>query len=107
MSFNWYTTEAALMTPSFVSTNEDMSDATEFKADVASVVSEYAERDEDGYYIYASVATDEEGDFLVDENMQPEEEVYGYFTDEQITRENTKWTADGDELELPAAAGSN
>lgn len=97
MSFNWYTTDAFDDSMVRVSTNEDMSDAVEFEAEVEEVTSEYAERDEDGYYIYASVTTDEDGEFIVNENGEPEE-VLGYFTDEQITRENTQWTSDGDEL---------
>lgn len=97
MSFNWYTTDAFEDSVVRVSTNKDMSDAKEFSADVAEVVSEYAERDADGYYIYASTTRDEDGNFIVDENGEPVE-VLGYFTDEQITRENTQWTADGDEL---------
>ncbi len=94
MSFNWYTSDRLDDSVVRVSTSEDMADATEFPAEVAEVVSEYAERDADGYYIYASVTTDEDGDFLVDDNGEPEE-VLGYFTDEQITRENTEWTATG------------
>ncbi|HZK31881.1 MAG TPA: metallophosphoesterase family protein [Corynebacterium sp.] len=94
MSFNWYTTDRLEDSVVRVSTSEDMSDATEFSADVAEVLSEYAERDAEGYYIYASVTTNEDGDFLVDDNGEPEE-VLGYFTDEQITRENTEWTATG------------
>lgn len=97
MSFNWYTTDNLTDSVVRVSTSEDMADAVEFTADVSEVASEYAERDAEGYYIYASVTTDEEGDFLVDDNGEPEE-VLGYFTDEQITRENTEWTADGDGL---------
>lgn len=97
MSFNWYTTDRLDDSVVRVSVNEDMSDAVEFPAEVDEVLSEYAERDADGYYIYASVTTDDEGDFLVDDNGEPEE-ILGYFTDEQITRDNTQWTADGDEL---------
>lgn len=97
MSFNWYTTDAVKDSVVRVSTKEDMSDAKEFPADVAEVTSEYAERDKDGYYIYASVAVDDEGEFILDDNGEPKE-VYGYFTDEQIDRENTKWTSIGDEL---------
>ncbi|STC69171.1 purple acid phosphatase family protein [Corynebacterium pilosum] len=97
MSFNWYTTDKLDDSVVRVSTNEDMSDPLEFEADVAEVTSDYAERDENGYYIYASVTTDEDGNFLVDENNEPEE-VLGYFTDEQITRDNTQWTAEGNNL---------
>lgn len=97
MSFNWYTTDRVADSEVRVSTNPDMSGAVAFPAQINQVVSEYAERDADGFYIYASVTTDDDGDFIVDENGDPVE-VLGYFTDEQITRENTKWTADGDEL---------
>ena len=97
MSFNWYTTDNVEDSVVRVSTSEDMSDPMEFEADVEEVTSEYAERDENGYYIYAHITTDEDDEFLVDENGEPEE-ILGYFTDEQIDRENTQWTADGDEL---------
>lgn len=97
MSFNWYTTDSIDDSVVRISTNEDMSDAIEFPAEVEKVTSEYAERDEDGYYIYASITRDEEGDMIVDENGDPEE-VLGYFTDEQITRDNTQWTAEGSKL---------
>ena len=97
MSFNWYTTDKIEDSVVRVSTKEDLSDAKEFEADIEKVTSEYAERDKDGYYIYASVAKDDEGEFLLDENEKPEE-VYGYFTDEQIDRDNTEWTTNGSEL---------
>ena len=97
MSFNWYTTDATDSSVVRVSTSEDLADAQEFPAETAEVTSEYAERDADGYYIYASVTTDEEGEFLLDDNGEPEE-ILGYFTDEQITLENTQWTAEGSDL---------
>lgn len=97
MSFNWYTTDATDSPVVRVSTSEDLADAQEFPAKTAEVTSEYAERDADGYYIYASVTTDEEGEFLLDDNGEPEE-ILGYFTDEQITLENTQWTAEGSDL---------
>lgn len=97
MSFNWFTTDAVEGSVVRVSRSEDMSSAREFPAHTKAVISEYAERDKDGYYIYASVATDEDGSFLVDEDGQPDE-VLGYFTDAQIDRENTRWTAEGGKL---------
>lgn len=97
MSFNWYTTKKLDDSVVRVSTKEDMSEPMEFKADAKEVTSQYAERDENGFYIYAKVTTDEDGEFIVDDEGKPEE-ILGYFTDEQIDRENTKWTADGDEL---------
>ncbi|MEY8370255.1 metallophosphoesterase family protein [Aerococcaceae bacterium 50-4] len=97
MGFNWYTTEEMADAKVKVSTSENMSDPIEFAAEASQVTSDYAERDENGYYIYASVATDEEGEQLLDNEGQPEE-VLGYFTDEQIDRENTEWTSDGGNL---------
>ncbi|WIM67660.1 metallophosphoesterase family protein [Corynebacterium breve] len=97
MSFNWFTTDAIADSVVLVSTNENMSGAVEFTAETTEIVSEYAERDADGYYIYADVTKDEKGNFIVDENGEPEE-VLGYFTDEQITRENSQWTAQGSGL---------
>lgn len=97
IGFNWYTTEEMADAKVKVSTSEDMSDPIEFAAEASQVTSDYAERDENGYYIYASVETDEEGEQLLDDEGQPEE-VLGYFTDEQIDRENTEWTSDGGNL---------
>ncbi|WP_232089646.1 fibronectin type III domain-containing protein [Aerococcus urinaeequi] len=97
MGFNWYTTEEMSDAKVKVSTSEDMSDAIEFTAEASPVTSDYAERDENGYYIYASVTTDEEGEKILDDEGQPEE-VLGYFTDEQIDRDNTEWTSDGGNL---------
>lgn len=87
MSSNWYTTENITDSVVRVFTSEDMSDAVEFSADVAEVASEYAERDAEGYYIYASVTTDEEGDFLVDEA--------GYLPLQEVTEHTNKVTATG------------
>ncbi|MCY3036311.1 fibronectin type III domain-containing protein [Aerococcus sp. Group 2] len=97
MGFNWYTTDKMPDAKVKVSKSEDMSDPVEFAAEATEVTSEYAERDKDGYYIYAAAKKDEDGNFIVDENGKPEE-VDGYFTDEQITTDNTQWTSEGSSL---------
>lgn len=97
MAFNWFTTDKVEDSVVRLSTSEDMIDPIEFPAEIEEVTSEYAERDANGFYIYASITMNEDDEFIVDDKGQPEE-ILGYFTDEQITRENTKWTADGDEL---------
>lgn len=97
ISFNWYTSDRVPDSMVRISTSEDMSDVLEFPADTSEVTSHYAERDKDGHYIYASVPRDDDGRFLVDEKGEPKE-ILGYFTDEQITLDNTEWTADGGEL---------
>lgn len=97
MAFNWYTKDDLDDSMLRVSDQEDMSGAMEFPAETTEVTSRYAERDKDGYYIYAAAATDEEDEFILDEEGKPKE-IKGYFTDEQITRENTKWTSEGPNL---------
>ena len=97
MGFNWYTKDDLDDSMLLVSEQEDMSEAMEFPAEATEVTNRYAERDKDGYFIYSAATFDEEGDMLVDDEGNPEE-VEGYFTDEQIDRENTKWTADGSKL---------
>lgn len=97
MAFNWYTKDDLDDSMLRVSEQEDMSGAMEFPAETTEVTNRYAERDKDGYYIYAAADTDEDDKFIVDDAGKPKE-IKGYFTDEQITRENTKWTSDGSEL---------
>lgn len=97
MGFNWYTADDLDDSMLRVSEQEDMSSAMEFPAETTEVTNRYAERDENGYYIYASVPTDDDDEFILDDNGKPEE-VLGYFTDEQIDRENTKWTSEGSKL---------
>ncbi|MCQ4625761.1 metallophosphoesterase family protein [Corynebacterium sp. CCUG 69979] len=97
MGFNWYTKDDLDDSILLVSEQENMSDAMEFPAEATEVTNRYAERDQDGYFIYSAATFDDEGDMLVDDEGNPEE-VEGYFTDEQIDRENTKWTADGSKL---------
>lgn len=81
MAFNWYTSEKAEGAKVWVSTSEDMADAVEFEAEIKEVTSKYGERDENGYYIFADLEYDENGD-PVEENG--EAVVNGYFTDEKI-----------------------
>ena len=97
MGFNWYTKDDLDDSMLRVSEQEDMSGAMEFPAETTEVTNRYAERDKDGYYIYASAPTDEDGKFILNDEGKPEE-IKGYFTDEQITRENTKWTSEGPKL---------
>ncbi|AMB99465.1 serine/threonine protein phosphatase [Aerococcus urinaehominis] len=94
MAFNWYTTDKMDGAIVKVSKSDDMSDAKEFKANIEAVTSEYAERDENGYYIYSAAKVDDEGNLITNDKGEPAE-IVGYFTDEQITRDNTQWTADG------------
>ncbi|MBZ6528221.1 metallophosphoesterase family protein [Aerococcaceae bacterium DSM 111021] len=89
MGFNWYTTELAEDAKVWVSTNEDLSDALEFEATAEEVVSTYGERDEDGYYIFADIAYDEEGEVITDDSGEPQ--VNGYYTDEQVS--GPEWTS--------------
>lgn len=93
MGFNWYTTDLFEDAKVWISSSEDMSDAIEFDAESKEVVNHYAERTEDGYYIYADVETDEDGQPVEDENGEPV--VHGYYTDEG--KEGPEWTS-GDEV---------
>ena len=97
MSFNWYTTDDVPGSMVRVSTDAGMAEPLEFPAETTEVTSEYAERDKDGFYIYADIATDDDGDFLLAGDGTPQE-VHGYFTDEQLDRSNTEWTSAGSDL---------
>nr|WP_231375639.1 metallophosphoesterase family protein [Corynebacterium aquatimens] len=97
IALNWYTKDGLDDSMLRVSEQEDLAGAMEFPAETTKVTSQYAERDKDGYYIYASAKTDDEGVFELNKEGQPKE-IYGYFTDEQITKENTKWTSEGTKL---------
>ena len=55
MGFNWYTTNQFDDAKVWVSTAEDLSDALVFEAENTEVTNRYAERTEDGFYIYADV----------------------------------------------------
>ena len=97
MSFNWYTTDEIEDSVVRVSKDASMAEPVEFPAETQEVTSEYAERDADGFYIYADVTTDDDGDFLLDDEGKPEE-IRGYFTDEQLDRSNKEWTGEGSKL---------
>ena len=64
MSFNWYTTDDVPGSMVRVSTDAGMAEPLEFPAETTEVTSEYAERDKDGFYIYADIATNDDGDFF-------------------------------------------
>ncbi|WP_084172063.1 purple acid phosphatase family protein [Atopococcus tabaci] len=89
MGFNWYTTDLFEDAKVWVSTEEDLSDPLVFEAEATEVTSHYAERTEDGYYIYADVELSEEGDPVLDENGDPV--INGYYTDEE--KEGPEWTS--------------
>lgn len=93
MGFNWYTTDPFDDAKVWVSTSEDLSDATVFEAEATEVSNRYAERTADGYYIYADLEVDEEGNPVEDENGKPV--INGYYTDEG--KEGPQWTS-GDEV---------
>ncbi|UUX32902.1 metallophosphoesterase [Fundicoccus culcitae] len=89
MGFNWYTTDLAEDATVWVGTSEDLSDAVEFAAEATEVTSSYGERDENGFFIFADVAYDEEGEVVLDEEGNPT--INGYYTDENITTDNAAW----------------
>lgn len=91
MGFNWYTSDFIEGSQVRVSTNEDMSDPMVFNAKPDETINEYAERTEEGYYIYSDLKTDEEGETVTDKNGDPI--VNGYYTDEHISPENEDWTS--------------
>ena len=89
MGFNWYTTEAFDDAKVWVSTEEDLSDAQEFEAEVEQATNRYGERTEDGHFIFADVELDDEGE-PVEEDGEPI--INGYYTDENVDVENKDWT---------------
>ena len=89
MGFNWYTTDPFDDAKVWVSTSEDLSDATTFETEVTEVTNRYAERTEDGYYIYADLEKDDEGNPVEGEDGKPV--INGYYTDEG--KEGPEWTS--------------
>ncbi|CAM4341948.1 purple acid phosphatase family protein [Lacicoccus alkaliphilus] len=81
MGFNWYTTDLFEDSKVWISKSGNFDDTLEFKAEAAEVTSHYGERDMYGYYIFADVEEDEEGEPVMDENGDPV--INGYYTDEQ------------------------
>lgn len=80
MGFNWYTTEKFDDAKVWVSTAEDLSDPLVFEAEGTEVTNQYAERTADGFYIYADLEMDEEGNPVEGKDGEPV--VNGYYTDE-------------------------
>lgn len=87
MGFNWYTTDEFNDAHVWISTSEDLSDATSFTAEATEVKNQYAERTEDGFYIYADIEKGDEGNPVEDDNGEPI--INGYYTDEE--KEGPKW----------------
>lgn len=81
MGFNWYTTDLYEDSKVWVSKSGNFDDTLEFEAEAQEVTSSYGERDEDGYYIFADVEEDDEGEPVTDDNGEPI--INGYYTDEQ------------------------
>ncbi|MER2226212.1 MAG: metallophosphoesterase family protein [Carnobacterium sp.] len=89
MGFNWYTTDKFDDAKVWVSTSEDLSDPLVFEPEVAEVTNQYAERTEEGYYIYADLEKDDEGDPVEGEDGEPI--INGYYTDENVS--GPEWTS--------------
>ena len=89
MGFNWYTTDKFDDAKVWVSISKDLSDPLIFDPEVAEVTNQYAERTEDGYYIYADLEKDDEGDPVEGEDGEPI--INGYYTDENVS--GPEWTS--------------
>ena len=89
MGFNWYTTDKFDDAKVWVSTSEDLSDPLIFEPEADEVTNQYAERTEEGFYIYADLEMDEEGNPVEGENSEPV--VNGYYTDEG--KSGPEWTS--------------
>lgn len=92
MGFNWYTSELFEDAKVWVSKNEDMRDAVTFEAEATEVTNKYAERTKDGYFIFADIELDKEGNPIEDKNGQRKKN--GYFTDEG--KKSSKWISGKD-----------
>ena len=92
MGFNWYTTELFDDAKVWVSTSEDLSDAIVFDAEATEVTNRYAERTDDGYFIFADVEMDDEENPIEDENGDLL--INGFYTDEGKT--GSEWTNGSD-----------
>lgn len=88
MGFNWYTTDLFTDAKVWVSTSEDLSDAIVFEAEATEVTNRYAERTEDGYFIFADVEMDDDENPIEDENGNLI--INGFYTDEG--KEGSEWT---------------
>lgn len=88
MGFNWYTTDKFDDAKVWVSTSEDLSDPLVFETEASEVTNQYAERTDEGHYIYADLEKNEDGD-PVEEDGEPV--VNGYYTDENVS--GPEWTS--------------
>src|SRR5699024_2429483 len=88
MGFNWYTTELFDNAKVWVSTSEDLSDAIVFDAEATAVTNRYAERTDEGYFIFADVEMDDEENPIEDENGDLV--INGFYTDEG--KAGSEWT---------------
>ncbi|MBU5594386.1 metallophosphoesterase family protein [Amphibacillus sp. MSJ-3] len=88
MAFNWYTTELFDDAKVWISTSEDLSDASIFDAEATEVTNRYAERTDEGYFIFADVEMDDEENPIKDENGDLM--INGFYTDEG--KEGSDWT---------------
>src|SRR5690625_2522479 len=68
MGFNWYTTDLFTDAKVWVSTSEDLKDAIIFDAEATEVTNRYAERTDEGYFIFADVEMDDDENPIEDEN---------------------------------------
>src|SRR5690625_840508 len=92
MGFNWYTTELFDDAKVWVSTSEDLNDAIIFDAEATEVTNRYAERTDEGYFIFADVEMDDEENPIEDENGNLI--INGFYTDEG--KEGSEWTNGSD-----------
>lgn len=81
MGFNWYTTDLYEDSKVWVSESGNFDDTIEFEAEAQEVTSSYGERDEKGYYIFADVEEDDDGEPVTGEDGEPI--INGYYTDAQ------------------------
>ncbi|WP_051258398.1 fibronectin type III domain-containing protein [Atopococcus tabaci] len=68
MGFNWYTTDRFEDAKVWVSTEEDLSEPLVFDAEASEVTNRYAERTEDGYFLFMN----EEGYYTDEGQKGPE-----------------------------------
>src|SRR5690625_702974 len=92
MGFNWYTTDLFTDAKVWISTSEDLNDAIIFDAEATEVTNRYAERTDEGYFIFADVEMDDDENPIEDENGKLI--INGFYTDEG--KEGSEWTNGSD-----------